>query len=139
MNFNNCSKHKDYHHDASGSAVRQKELQSDVIYLYSVTCKALCLTHAAVFVVSQRSITHPLFIQLKQGVSDLGRVRGQAKAVKVQFRQDELQQPLGRQAPRGGVTSSRGHRLLQDGTSQCLHLCRGFTFKSSSQINFYTH
>lgn len=83
-------------------------------------------------------VTHPLFVQLQQGVPDLGGVWGQAKAVQVQFRHDELQQPLGRQASRGCVTSGRRHWFLKDGTSQCLHLRRRFTFIRSSQIHF-TH
>ena len=70
----------------------------------------------------RRVLTHPLFVQLQQRVPDLGRVGGQAEAVQVQLRHDELQQPLGRQAPGGRVASSRRHRLLQDGASQRLHL-----------------
>lgn len=102
--------------------------------------KAFCLTHAAVFSVSRgtRSLTHPLFIQLQQGVPDLGGVWGQAKTVQVQLRHDELQQPLGRQAPRGRVTSGRRHWLLQDGPSQRLHLRGRFTFITPGRINF-TH
>lgn len=88
--------------------------------------------------ISRRSLTHPLFIQLQQSVPDLGGVGGQAKAVQVELRHDELQQPLGRQAPRGGVTGGRRHRLLQDGTSQRLHLRKPLAVISSRQINF-TH
>lgn len=83
-------------------------------------------------------VTHPLFIQFEQGVPHLGGVWGQAKAVLVQLRHDELQQPLGSQASGGRVSSRRGHRLLQDGTSQSLHLRTGFTLNTSGRINF-TH
>ena len=83
--------------------------------------------------------THPLFVQLQQRVPDLGRVGGQAKAVQVQLGHDELQQPLGRQAPRGRVTRGRRHGLLQDGTSQCLHLRRRFTSHHIQSNRFFTH
>lgn len=106
------------------------------ICIYPTASKALCLTHAAVFSASRR--THPLFIQLQQGVPDLRGVWGQAKAVQVQLRHDELQQPLGWQAPRGRVTGGRRHWLLQDGTSQRLHLRGRFAFVTSSRIN-WTH
>lgn len=46
--------------------------------------------------------------------------------MQVQLRHNELQQPLRGQASRGGVTGSRRHRLLQDGSSQGLHLGRRF-------------
>lgn len=81
-------------------------------------------------------VTHPLFIQFEQGVPHLGGVWGQAKAVLVQLGHDELQQPLGSQASGGRVSSRRGHRLLQDGTSQSLHLRTGFTLNTSGRINF---
>lgn len=67
-------------------------------------------------------LTHPLLVQLQQSVADLGGVGGQAQAVQVELRHDELQQPLGRQAPGRGVTGGRGHRLLQDGAAQRLQL-----------------
>lgn len=73
-------------------------------------------------VAADRDLTHPLLVQFQQSVADLGGVGGQAQAVQVELRHDELQQPLGRQAPGRGVTGGRGHRLLQDGTSQRLHL-----------------
>lgn len=67
-------------------------------------------------------LTHPLLVQLQQSVADLGRIGGQAQTVQVELRHYELQQPLGREAPGRCVASGRRHRLLQNGTSQRLHL-----------------
>lgn len=55
--------------------------------------------------------------------------------MQVELRHDELQQPLGGQAPRGCVTGGRRHGLLQDGASKRLHLSSGSSESLSQAHN----
>lgn len=66
--------------------------------------------------------THPLLVQLHQLLCDLGRVEGQAQAVRVELRHQVLQHLFEWQTSSQAVLGGGGDSVFQDGAPQGVEL-----------------
>lgn len=84
--------------------------------------------------------THSLLVQFEKLLGDFGRAERQSQARDVELWHHLLQDLLEWQTPNGAVPPRGGHRVLQDGASQChqLHVKVRKT-KTSSNTGLFIH